>query len=183
MTNDSIRSGQLLIVLDVDGPLNPYAAKSTRRPVGYQTFRLRPRGWLGPTSNQQRKGLRVWLDTTHGDVLGALADRTGGELVWCTTWQDDANELIAPIVGLPTLPVIRWNVDDSRWKFPAVLEYANGRPLAWFDDDFPKWRRGQGWFEDQRRATRTRLHHVSPKLGLTRDDALRVAWWYEEVDR
>lgn len=32
-----------LLFLDVDGPLNPYAAKPTKRPDGYTTLRV-PRG-------------------------------------------------------------------------------------------------------------------------------------------
>ena len=166
-----------LVVLDVDGPFNPYAAKRTRRPPGYETYRLAPQGWT------ERRPLRVWLHPRHGDLLGALADRTGAELVWCTTWQDEANTLIAPRVGLPELPVIRWSVADPRWKYAAVLAYAGERTVAWFDDDFDAFPDARDWFLDERarRGARTDLHHVSPRTGLTFADVVRVANWLGSV--
>ena len=35
-----------LLFLDADGPLDPFAAKPTRRPDGYQTHRMAPRRWM-----------------------------------------------------------------------------------------------------------------------------------------
>jgi len=154
-----------LILLDVDGPLNPWKAKPTRRPAGYETFRMFPSGWRG------RKGLRVWLNPRHGDLLGALADVTGGELVWATTWLEQANTLIGPEVGLPELPVVHWGVVDAhRWKFSGVLDYAGSRPLVWFDDDFDVHDNARRWFLEQRGAAHTLLRHVDPRVGLTFDD-------------
>lgn len=73
-----------LLLIDVDGPLNPYAAKASRRPEGYDTHRMRPTGWEGP----HVKPLRVWLNPEHGPALTALPF----ELAWCTTWQAEAND-------------------------------------------------------------------------------------------
>lgn len=41
-----MNTGRPLLYLDVDGPLNPYAAKPERRPEGYTTHRMKPEGWL-----------------------------------------------------------------------------------------------------------------------------------------
>lgn len=38
-------SNRPLLLIDVDGPLNPYAAKPQSRPRGYGTHRMRPTGW------------------------------------------------------------------------------------------------------------------------------------------
>ena len=35
-----------LLYIDVDGPLNPYAAEPERRPAGYSTHRMKPEGWI-----------------------------------------------------------------------------------------------------------------------------------------
>ncbi len=59
-----------LLLIDVDGPLNPYAAQAQRRPEGYSTHRMRPTGW---TAAESRRPLRVWLNHTHGAQLLALA--------------------------------------------------------------------------------------------------------------
>ena len=55
-----------VLLIDVDGPLNPYAAPPHRRPEGYTTHRWHPEGWHG------RKPLRVWLNPDHGPALLAL---------------------------------------------------------------------------------------------------------------
>lgn len=160
-----------LLLLDVDGPLNPYGAKPHRRPEGYTTRRLRPTGW------RDRKPLRVWLNCDHGALLTTFADRIGFELVWCTTWEHDANTLIGPVVGLPELPVIEFGFTATQWKFNAVAEYAEGRPLAWLDDDFKLYPHEREWFEGQRKGIPTLLHLVSPRVGITTDDLDTVEKW------
>jgi hypothetical protein len=56
-------------------------------------------------------------------VLPALP----GELVWATTWPAEANEVIAPRLGLPELPVVTWpgTDDDPRgglhWKTAGLV--------------------------------------------------------------
>ena len=83
-----------LLLLDVDGPLNPWAAKPTQRPAGYSTHR-----YTRPGAQRWDKPLRVWLHPGHGPMLLTLADRF--ELVWCTTWGAEANTWIGPRIGLP----------------------------------------------------------------------------------
>lgn len=79
-----------VLLVDVDGPLNPYAAKPHRRPEGYETHRLLTPRW--ETAERRRltewglpnkpvKPLRVWLNPNHGPALDALPF----DLVWATT--------------------------------------------------------------------------------------------------
>lgn len=166
-----------LVLLDVDGPLNPYAAKPTRRPVGYETFRMHPLGW------PNRKGLRVWLNPRHGDMLGALADATRSDLAWCTTWMYQANALIGPVVGLPDLPVVPFEHGASSWKYDGVLTYAGDRPLLWFDDEFSVYPTERDRFLDQRGFTPTALYHVNPRVGLTFEDMVRARDWLSNEAR
>ncbi|WP_112272315.1 HAD domain-containing protein [Lentzea terrae] len=129
------------ILIDVDGPLNPYLAKPTRRPAGYTTHRIRPAGFARP--------LRVWLDPSHGPWLLSLAAATGADLVWATTWEHEANEFIGPRLGLPELEWIDFggqgsdHRDGHHGKVPAITECAGSRPIAWLDDEFqrrdPQW--------------------------------------------
>lgn len=165
-----------LILLDVDGPLNPYDAKPTRRPPGYRTHRLKPRDWPG-------NPLRVWLNPNHGELLLALAEDTGAELAWCSAWLDEANTLIAPRVGLPELPVVPWTPGSGKWKWDAVLDYAGDRPLVWFDDDFSFYEQEQNDFIATRlaRDLRTLLREVSPKKGLTFEDVLVASQWLRGI--
>lgn len=166
-----------LLFLDVDGPLNPYAAQPERRPDGYTTLRV-PRsgdhegGW-GSTS--RRRPLRVWLNPAHGRALLGL----GFELCWATTWMGDANRWIGPVLGLPDLPFVDFGdvllqerPDGVHWKTQTLLEYAGGRPFAWVDDEQSEL--------DQAYVTAHHpgpglLHHVNPRIGLRENDFRALA--------
>lgn len=166
-----------LLLLDVDGPLNPYAAKPTRRPEGYGTYRLRPSGWI------EHKALRVWLNEAHGPMLLQFAAEHDVELAWATTWEHDANTMIGPRIGLPELPVIEWSFSGVHWKFDGVLAFAAGRPLAWLDDDFARFDTEQAWFLRERGDAPTLLHHVAPNVGLMGEDLDAVAKWITRAAR
>lgn len=183
-----------LLLIDVDGPLNPFAAQPHRRPPGFETFRYTSGGgWLSGRQARKRKGMRVWLNPTHGSALLDLAADTGLQLVWCTTWQHEANTHIGPAVGLPQLPVIEFPEEDllsygtgvqswrrdGNWKWAAVARYAAGRPLAWLDDDHddPAFGAARADFDKQRLATPTLLSHVDPRTGIQSDHLDRIRAW------
>ena len=159
-----------LLFLDVDGPLNPYAAKPSRRPEGYQTFRF-----FAGTSDWGSKGLLVWLNPEHGKHLLALPF----DLVWGTTWEALANEHIGPNIGLPELPYVHFGFTQTA-KIPSLVRYAAGRPFAWVDDEIGD--------RDHSYATAEHggpflLHHVSPRTGLTNDDFRLLREWAAGLER
>lgn len=157
--------------------MNPYGAKPTRRPVGYETHRISPTNWI------ERKPLRVWLNPDHGAELLALAERLDADLVWATTWEHDANKFIAPEIGLPELPVIEFGFKAERWKFTGVLEYTAGRPFVWLDDDFRHFPHELLWFEAERAKDPEsyRLHFVDPRIGITDLDLTKIERWYRST--
>jgi hypothetical protein len=85
----------------------------------------------------------------------------------------EANTHVGPAIGLPELPVIEFSPDDlnrgGSWKWAAVAEYADGRPLAWLDDDHssPLFRGGRETFDEARAGMPTLLCHVDPAHGLS----------------
>jgi hypothetical protein len=167
-----------VVFLDVDGPLNPYMAKPTRRPVGFETHRLRPTGWV------DRRDLRVWLAPEHGPMLLDFVAEHNAELVWATTWEHDANRFIGPAIGLPELPVVEWGFTAFHWKFDAMLAYAGKRPLVFFDDfdgDKARYSSEIEWFEAQRGDLPTRLHFVDPRIGLTELDFSLAGMWLKKL--
>ena len=188
-----------LLLLDVDGPLYPYDAKPSRRPVGYNTYRyVAPNGWY--TDREYRRtrlkhALRVWLNPDHGPMLLDLVAHTGLELVWATSWGDLANTCIGPTIGLPTLPVVPFGPPDwtpagwsssGAWKWRAVEQYAAGRPLAWLDDEhnYPAYAHNWTAFLDAREAFHRRragiptlLAHINPQIGLQPTDLDVVRQW------
>ncbi|MFF0448668.1 HAD domain-containing protein [Streptomyces sp. NPDC004609] len=161
-----------LLLIDVDGPLNPYGARPERRPQGCVTYRMRPAGWT------DRRPLRVWLNPAHGRELLALADRY--ELVWATTWEAEANIWIGPPLGLPELPYIAWPAvrgaapRGTFWKTRHILRYAAGRPFAWVDDEIAEPDRE---FVDREHLSAALLLRVDPRIGLTRPDFDALAEW------
>lgn len=157
-----------LLLLDVDGPLNPFRAT---KPEGYTAHKL-------PTAGSS---FQVWLNHGHGAMLLDFAGQHGFELVWCTTWEHDANKYVGPHIGLPVLPVIEFGFTATDWKFGAVLRYADRRPLAWLDDDFELFDPEQQAFLEERGDTPTLLHLVSPEIGLTANDLTTVAEWSAQL--
>ena len=159
-----------LLYLDVDGPLNPYAAKPERRPDGYSTHRMKPQGWMaqhGDTPPHRVRPLRVWLNADHGRRLLELGELY--DLVWATTWGAEANTFISPVLGLPELAVVRWPTmhdagpDGTFWKTRHLVAHAQGRPFAWVDDELDATDRG---FVAAHHEGPALLHRVDARLGL-----------------
>jgi hypothetical protein len=77
-----------------------------------------------------------WLSSDAGRHLARL-DRSF-ECVWCTGWEERAEEHLPRLLGLPG----GWNHLSFRqrsgaghWKLEAIDAYAGpDRPLAWIDD-------------------------------------------------
>ncbi|MEU6152712.1 HAD domain-containing protein [Actinosynnema sp. NPDC047251] len=155
-----------LLLLDVDGPLNPWAAKTP--PDGYVEHRWRLSRW-------RRRTQHAWLNAAHGTALLDLAAHLDADLAWATSWEHRANTTVGPALGLPDLPVIGLRAYEGRpvWKYAAVGRFAAGRPLAWFDDDFDLYRSAREAFLARRREI-TALIAVDPATGL-RVEHLRAA--------
>jgi hypothetical protein len=168
------------LLIDVDGVLNPFAAKATRRPEGYITQHVKS----GPGGCRWAdKGIRVWLNPAHGPMLLALTGLV--DLVWATAWEHSANALIAPVIGLPELPVIEFPRRDSYpfgqiFKRDDVEAYAGDRPFAWLDDDFEpgdlEWAKARS-----ESGMPTLLIGINPRVGLVQEDVNWVADWAARV--
>ncbi|MFB7410386.1 hypothetical protein ACFCZ2_24695 [Streptomyces sp. NPDC056202] len=153
-----------LLFLDVDGPLIPFGASGRE----YPTYAPSPPPSVSP--------LLARLDPAQGPRLAALPY----ELVWATTWEDDANAWVAPRLGLPVLPLVRWPEDGPEpapgvhWKVPGLVAWAGGRPFAWVDDEIGAADRA--WVA-ARHPGRALLHRVDPRQGLTVADFAALAAW------
>lgn len=110
------------------------------------------------------------------------------ELVWATTWMDDANECVSPWIGLPRLPVVAWpepsaiDEQDERegihWKTRSLVGWAAGRPFAWVDDEISDSDRA--WVAAHHRG-RALLHRVDAGKGLIETDYAALNEWLLEV--
>ncbi|MFG2102880.1 HAD domain-containing protein [Micromonospora echinaurantiaca] len=163
-----------MLFLDVDGPLIPLGGKPPKDPEG-RAVKVDATGTWDGTSNP----LLSRLDPTHGNRLTTL----GCELVWATTWMADANEEVAPRIGLPELPVVDWPEDEApltpglHWKTRALVAWAAGRPFVWVDDEISDADRAWVTANHPGRAL---LHRVDPRAGLCDADFAAIARWLAE---
>lgn len=161
-----------LLLIDVDGPLNPYAASNNQLRKGKQ-FRM-----------YKLLEYRVWLSRWHGEELLKLADAF--ELTWCTTWSHHANTMIGPKIGLPDLPVVEfaevrpWSDDGTYFKTHEVVEYAAKRPFVWLDDeiDVPDFQ-----YVGEHHDAPAKLIQIDPRTGLTQTHFDSVASWATALER
>ncbi|MFE5096592.1 HAD domain-containing protein [Streptomyces sp. NPDC056638] len=145
-----------LLFLDVDGPLLPFGRGPQREPKD-----------AGPHPHLGR------LNPEVGIRLAALPC----ELIWATTWEDEANAEVAPRIGLPRLPVVNWPESSAEhehedqwfglhWKTRTLVKWAVGRSFVWVDDEITDADRDWVSMHHHGQAL---LHQVDSSRGL--DDA------------
>jgi len=156
MTEHGISTRPLLF-LDVDGTLLPFAGAARQ-------------------TDDEANPLLAGLDPEHGRRLAELPC----DLVWATTWMAEANEVLAPRLGLPDLPIVARPDDDDdtgrlHWKTRHLVEWAAGRSFVWVDDEITDVDRT--WVAAHHGGPAL-LHRVDPRRG-----PYRVTKWTSPAAR
>jgi hypothetical protein len=123
-----------LLLVDIDGVLSLFAPPM--RPGASPAERV----VLGDGTWHQVEGIAHLLSPAAAAHLLAL--RSWFDLVWCSGWEERANDHLPHLLGLPVLPTLRFDRDvggsvapRAHWKLAAIDAYAGpDRPLAWVDD-------------------------------------------------
>ncbi|WP_217711532.1 hypothetical protein [Actinomadura sp. NAK00032] len=97
------------------------------------------------------------------------------DVTWATSWNHDANRLLAPLLGIAPLPVldmpsIPYHPSD---KVPRVDRLARHRPAVWIDDLHTP--QAHAWAGG--RPEPTLLITTEPSTGLTRRSVDQALAW------
>jgi HAD domain in Swiss Army Knife RNA repair proteins len=140
-----------LLLVDVDGVISLFGFPSSDRPAGT---------WLTVD------GVPHLISAAAAEHLQAL--HADFELVWCTGWEEKANEYLPALLGLPAeLPFLSFDANPGRghahWKLAAIEAYAGPeRAVAWVDDALND--ACHVWAAE--RAAPTLLLETLPEVGL-----------------
>ena len=116
------------------------------------------------------EGFPYYLSTGTAALLHEAAEHF--ELVWCTGWEDRANDHLPRLLQVPgPLPVIKFARNPGRanahWKLDEITAYAGDRPLAWIDDALDD--NCRHWAQARTaQGVPTLLVQTEPHLGLDR---------------
>jgi hypothetical protein len=126
-------------------------------------------------------GIPHLISAVAGDHLRRLAGEF--ELVWCTGWEDRAEEHLPRALGLPRgASHIRFEPGDrtvqAHWKLAGIDAYAEpDRPVAWIDDALDE--RCHRWARE--RSGPTLLISTNPAVGLTEAHVEELLAWAAEL--
>jgi hypothetical protein len=153
-----------LLLLDIDGVLNPYAA--TACPSGFREEML--------FEGEGEEPIRVCAE--HGAWIEELIPVF--DVVWASGWSDDA-QVLATVLSLPrfpcvTLPSVPF---DPIEKLPSVAAHVGSRPAAWVDDVLTD--AAYEWAAN--RGAPTLLVEPDPAVGLLRQHVDELMDWASVV--
>ncbi len=154
------------LLVDIDGVISLWGFDSDARPDG--TF-------------HNVDGVMHFLSSGAGRHLLDLRSRF--ELVWCSGWEEKADEHLPHALGVPAgLPFLSFERNPGRahghWKLAAIERFAGPeRPLAWIDDAHDHACRA---WADARPAP-TLLVATDPAHGLTAAHAGELHAWADAL--
>ena len=155
-----------LLMVDVDGVISLFGFDPAHPPAG---------------RFEMVDGIAHFLSATAGEHLRALSREY--ELVWCTGWEEKANDYLPLALGLPgSLRFLSFDraasTAGAHWKLAAIDAFAGAeRPLAWLDDALDH--RCHAWALE--RAAPTLLVGTDPAVGLTGEHVDELLSWAETV--
>jgi hypothetical protein len=161
---DRVLNEKPLLMVDVDGVLSLFGFPPHDPPEG---------SW------HSIDGIPHFLSAAAARHLLALAALY--ELVWCSGWEEKADEHLPHLLGLPQgLSYLRFERGSQageslhgHWKLNAIDAHAGGRPLAWIDDCIDE--RCRDWAAARRAPTL--LVPTAAARGLTEREAAQLRAW------
>jgi hypothetical protein len=157
-----------LLLIDIDGVISLFGFDPSRPPEGRFV---------------SVDGVAHLLSQAAAAHLLELVDTF--ELVWCSGWEEKADEHLPFALGLPSgLPHLSFprsvTAEARHWKLEAIDRFAGPRrPLAWVDDAHDE--SCHDWAAA--RLAPTLLVATEPATGLTGGHARALAEWAHGLTR
>jgi hypothetical protein len=153
-----------VLLVDIDGVISLFGFGPDKRPEGT---------W------HSVDGLPHFLSSTAAEHLLVLAEWF--DLVWCSGWEERANDNLPALLDLPVLPHLSFDrnpgLGHAHWKLAAIEAHVGDRPAAWIDDAFndacDEWAAA--------RAAPTLLVRTEPTIGLTAEHVAELRAWAGSV--
>jgi hypothetical protein len=151
-----------LLLIDVDGVISLFGFDPNRPPAG---------------KFQIVDGIAHYLSSAAATHLLELC--RWYEPVWCTGWEEKANDYLPQALGLPgPWPYLELSgvaaPGNCHWKLEAVEHFAGpSRPVAWIDDGHDH--RTRAWADA--RPGPTLLISTKPAAGLTEAHLQELVDW------
>jgi hypothetical protein len=150
-----------LLLIDVDGVISLFGFDQTEPPEGRLTF---------------VDGLPHWISDAAGARLGRL--HATFECVWCTGWEERADEHLPYLLGLPSgwrhLSFPETPVATAHWKLATIEAYTGPeRAVAWIDDCHDD--ECKAWAAE--RPGPTLLIGTNPAVGITDEHVDMLLSW------
>lgn len=177
-----------VLILDIDGSINPFFARSTleispEKLPGFEEHFLRDPSY---------GDARVFLQTAVLRAAFLGLRELGVELVWGSAWNENSNLILKMLFpeGMENSPTVvfpdemEFPLSVQSWKLATVREfieerYADSVPLIWIDDEI------FGDAEDWLRSRKSRSYLLRPERhrGATAEDWSSILSFVESLDQ
>ena len=167
-------SDKPVLLVDIDGVISLWGFESDERPDGI---------WCSV------EGIGHFLSSGAAAHLHDLAESF--DPVWCSGWEEKADEHLPALLGCPRLPHLTFDRTSGgrpglslhgHWKLEAIDAHAGDRPLAWIDDHLDE--ACEAWAAAREaRGAATLLVPTDPAVGLTAEQVERLRAWARSLTR
>lgn len=159
-----------VLLVDIDGVISLFGFEPDKRPCGIWHAVEGVPHFFSSTAAEHLHELDGWFD-----------------LVWCSGWEERADEHLPALLGVPRLPHLSFDdarvastppsVPNAHWKLGAIDAHLGDRPAAWVDDCLDE--ACQAWAAARRSPTL--LVRTEPHVGLTADHVAQLRSWAGSV--
>lgn len=173
-----------LLLLDVDGVLNPYMRTPPYDPfIEYVIQADLHETSIMRREDSERFGTRVFLDRKgHRSMILELMEHY--EVRWCTYWEEYAHKILVPFYDIPMLEWYRLPVLNplGPWvncylKTPVIYHHLDqdeeqDRTVVWVDDE--AYDEIDGATLREQGCPNFYVENTNPSVGLTQETVTRL---------